>query len=142
MSTTTGSYSVPMAPDMDKAVASFVIGIPAGAAVAQVANPGANVNAITVFNPTANLLRATVTFAAGITSGIAAGQRVFLIPSGATVSYDFGDGPNDSLVGSVDSIDSVSFIAVQSGAVTAEASTLVAATAAVAGVAFVNFGSA
>jgi hypothetical protein len=118
------------------------VGIPAGAGVAQVVNPTVPVQGLTAYNYTTNVLRGTVTFSAGVTGTNAAPVRTFLVPPGATYSLDFSDHDGDNAVGAVDAIDSVSFIAVAPGAVTAEASTLVAATAAAAGLAYVNFAAA
>jgi hypothetical protein len=142
MSVTSGSFSAPLGPDLAKEIQSYVIGIPAGAGVAQTVNPTVAVQAVTLFNYTNNLLRATVTFSAGIVAAGAAATRTFLVPAGATYTIDFSAHGNDNVVGAVDAIDSLSVIAVVSGAATAEASTLTAATAAVAGVAYANFISA
>lgn len=142
MSMTNGSFSVPLSPDVTKEVGAFVVGIPAGAGVAQVVNPAVPVQGLTAFNYTTNLLRGTVTFSAGVTANGIAATRVFLVPPGASYSLDFSDHDGDNAIGAIDAIESVSFIAVAPGAATAEASTLAAATAAVAGVAYVNFASA
>jgi hypothetical protein len=142
MSMTNGSFAAPISPDLTKAVESYVVGIPAGAGVAQVVNPTVPVQGLTAYNYTTNVLRGTVTFSAGVTGTNAAPVRTFLVPPGATYSLDFADHDGDNAVGAIDAIDSVSFIAVAPGAVTAEASTLVAATAAAAGLAYVNFAAA
>ena len=139
MSMTNGSFAAPLSPDLSKAVESFVVGVQAGAGVAAVVNPSVPMQALTAYNYTSNLLRATVTFSAGIVGTNAAPVRTFLIPPGATATLDFADHSGDNAVGAIDGIDSVSVIAVIPGAVTAEASTLAAATAAVAGVAYINF---
>lgn len=142
MSTTAGSFSAPIAPDLTKEVQSFVAAIPAGAAVAQVVNPTVPVESVTAYNYTNNLLRATVTFTAGITATGAAATRTFLIPPGAVASYDWADeGNSDNAQGSLGAIDSLSVIAVAAGAATAEASTLANNAASVAGLAYFNFGS-
>lgn len=142
MSMTNGSFAAPLTPDLTKAVESYVVGIPAGAGVAQVVNPTVPVQGLTAYNYTSNVLRGTVTFSAGVTGVNAAAVRTFLVPPGATYSLDFSDHDGDNAVGAIDAIDSVSLIAVAPGAVTAEASTLLAATAAVAGLAYINFASA
>jgi hypothetical protein len=94
---------------------------------------------MTTYNYTSNLIRGTVTFSAGIISTGVAATRTFLIPPGASASIDFADHDGDNAVGSIDGIDSVSYVAVNPGVVTAESSTLVAAAAAVAGSVYVNF---
>jgi len=142
MSMTNGSFAAPLTPDLTKAVESYVVGIPAGAGVAQVVNPTVPVQGLTAYNYTSNVLRGTVTFSAGVTGVNAAPVRTFLVPPGATYSLDFSDHDGDNAIGAIDAIDSVSLIAVAPGAVTAEASTLLAATAAVAGLAYINFASA
>lgn len=142
MSLTNGSFAAPISPDTTKAVESYVVSIPAGAGVAQVVNPTVPVQGFTAYNYTTNLLRGTVTFSAGVVGVNAAPVRTFLVPPGATYSLDFADHDGDNAVGAVDAIDAVSFIAVAPGVATAEASTLVAATAASAGLAYVNFASA
>jgi hypothetical protein len=139
---TSGSFAAPISPDLTKAIESYVVGIPAGAGVAQLVSPTVSVQGLTAYNYTSNLLRGTVTFSAGVTGTNAAGVRTFLVPPGATYSVDFSDHDGDNAVGSVDAIESVEFIAVTPGAVTAEASTLTAAVSAVAGVAYVNFSAA
>lgn len=128
--------------DTTKEVVSYIVAIPAGAGVAQVVNPAVPVQAVMVDNNTSNLIRGLVTFTAGITSATPAAQRVFLVNPGSVVHIDFSDHDGDNAVGSIDAIDSVSFTAVQPGAVTAEASTLAASTAAVAGMMVVNLTSA
>jgi len=73
---TNGSFSAPLAADLTKEIQSFVAYIPAGAGVAQVVNPSVPVQGVTAYNYTANLVRATVTFTAGITTtGAAAAER-------------------------------------------------------------------
>jgi hypothetical protein len=139
---TNGSFSIPLSPDVTKEVGAFVVGIPAGAGVAQVVNPAVPVQSVTAYNYTTNLIRGTVTFSAGVTATGVAATRTFLVPPGATYSLDFSNHDGDNAVGAIDAIDSISFIAVLPGAVTAEASALVAATAAVAGVVYLNFASA
>jgi hypothetical protein len=142
MSTTAGSFAVPVAPDLNKEVQSFVAAIPAGTAVAQVVNPTVPVESVTAYNYTSNLLRATVTFTAGINATGAAATRTFLIPPGAVASYDWADeGATDNAIGALGAIDSLSVIAVNAGAATAEASTLAANATSVAGLAYFNFGS-
>jgi hypothetical protein len=139
MAATSGSFSAPISPDLSKEVVSYIVGIPAGAGVAQPVIPAVKTQAVTVFNTTANLLRVTVVFSAGIVAAGVAATRAFLVPAGATFSADFSDHDGDNANGAVDAITSLSVIAVASGAVTAEASTLLASAAAVAGVAVVNF---
>jgi hypothetical protein len=139
MSMTGGAFSAPISPDLTKEVQSFVVSIPAGAGVAQVVNPNVPVQSMTTYNYTSNLIRGTVTFSAGIISTGVAATRTFLIPPGASASIDFADHDGDNAVGSIDGIDSVSYVAVNPGVVTAESSTLVAAAAAVAGSVYVNF---
>lgn len=142
MATTAGSFNAPTLPDLAKEVQSFVAVIPAGAAVAQVVNPTVAVEALTGYNYSQNLLRATVTFTAGITATGAAATRTFLIPPGATASYDWAsEGSSDNAQGSLGAIESLSVIAVTAGAATAEASTLVANATSAAGLAYFNFGS-
>jgi hypothetical protein len=142
MSMTTGSFSAPISPDLTKVIESYVVGVTAGAAVASVVNPTVPVQGLTAYNYTSNVMRGTVTFTAGITGVNAAALRTFLVPPGATYSVDFADHDGDNAVGAIDAIDSVSFIAVAPGAVTAEASTLVASTTTVAGNLYVNFTTA
>ena len=83
-------------------------------------------------------------FTAGITAVGAAATRVFLIPPGGTYSADFADeGASDNAIGALNAIDSVSLIAVIAPAAgVVEASTLLAATAAIAGYVAINFASA
>lgn len=143
MSTTAGSFSAPIAPDLNKEVQSFAVGVAAGAGVAQVVNPSIPVESVTAFNYSNNLLRATVTFTAGINATGTTTSRTFLIPPGATASYDWADeGATDSVVGGLGPIDSLSVQAVApvAGAVS-ESGTLAAATAATAGFVYFNFGS-
>jgi hypothetical protein len=139
LSMSSGAFSAPIAADLTKEVVSYVVAIPAGAGVAQVVDPAVPVQALTAYNYSSALVRAVVTFAAGITSTGVAATRTFLVPPGATASLDFADHDGDNAVGHVNAIESVSFIAVVPGAATAEASTLAAATAAVAGLVYVNF---
>jgi hypothetical protein len=142
LSTTAGSFNAPTLPDLAKEVQSFVAVLPAGAAVAQVIDPTVPVEAVTAYNYSQNLLRATVTFTATITATGAAATRTFLIPPGATASYDWADeASSDNAQGSIGAIASLSVIAVTAGAATAEASTLVANATSVAGLAYFNFGS-
>lgn len=142
MSMTNGSFAAPISPDLTKVVESFVVGIPAGAGVAQIVNPSVAVQGLTAYNYTTNVLRGTITLSAGVTGTNVAALRTFLVPPGATYSVDFSDHDGDNAVGAIDAIDSVSFIAVDAGSVTAESSTLVAAAAAAAGLAYLNFVSA
>lgn len=142
MAMTNGSFAAPITPDLTKVVESYVVGIPAGAGVAQIVNPTVPVQGLTAYNYTTNVLRGTITLSAGVTGTNAVALRTFLVPPGATYSVDFSDHDGDNAVGAIDAIDSVSFIAVAPGDVTAEASTLVAAVAAAAGVAYVNCVSA
>ena len=142
MAVSSGAFAAPISPDLTKEAQSFVVGIPAGAGVAQVVNPGVPVQGFTFYNYTSNVLRGTVTFTAGVVSATGAALRTFLVPPGATYSADYSAHDGDNAVGAIDAIDSVSVVAVIPGAVTAEASTLGAATAAVAGLAYVNFTSA
>jgi hypothetical protein len=142
MSATSGSFNAPLSPDLSKEVVSYVVGIPAGTGIAQPVVPAVKTQAVTVFNTTANLLRVTVTFSAGIVAAGIAATRTFLVPAGATFSADFSDHDGDNATGAIDAIASLSVIAVAPGAVTAEASTLLASTAAVAGLLCVNLISA
>lgn len=142
MSATHGSFAAPISPDLTKVVESYVVNVVAGAGAAQVVNPTVPVQAVTVYNYTTNIMRATVVFSAGITGVNAPALRTFLVPPGASYSVDFADHAGDNAVGAIDAIDSISFIAVQSGAAVAEASTLAAAIAASAGQVYANFVSA
>lgn len=142
MSMTNGSFAAPISPDLTKEVQSFVVAIPAGAGAAQVVNPTVPVQAFTAYNYSNNLVRGTVTFSAGVTASGVAATRTFLVPPGASASIDFADHAGDNAVGSVDGIDSVSFIAVDAGAATAEAGTLAATATASAGLVYVNFSAA
>jgi hypothetical protein len=142
MAITSGSFNATLPPDLTKEVVSYVVGIPSGAGVAQAVTPAIKAQAVTVFNATANLLRCAVTFSAGIVSAGVAATRTFLVPAGGSFSVDFANHEGDNAVGAIDAITGISLIAVQPGTVTAEASTLVASTAAVAGLAYVNLASA
>jgi hypothetical protein len=142
MSMTGGAFSAPISPDLTKEVQSFVVAIPAGVGVAQVVNPNIPVQSVTAYNYSSNVVRGTVTFSVGVVSAGVAATRTFLVPPGASASIDFADHYGDNATGSVDGVDSISFIAVIPGVTTTEASTLVAATTAVAGLMYVNFASA
>lgn len=139
MSLTNGSFTPVGSPDLTKSAESFIVGIPAGAGVAQVVNPAQPQQAFTFFNTTNNWLRGTVAYVSGT---IGTGDGTFLVPPGGTYSWDSADHDGDNALGAVNAVDSISVIAVNTGAATAAASALVAATAAVAGVAAVNFASA
>jgi hypothetical protein len=141
MSMTGGAFSAPISPDLTKEVQSFVVAIPAGVGVAQVVNPSVPVQSVTTYNYSSNVVRGTVTFSAGVVSTGIAATRTFLVPPGASASIDFADHDGDNAIGSVDGIDSISFIAVTPGVATTEASTLVATATAVAGLLYVNFAS-
>lgn len=142
MSQTNGSMTAIVAADLTKVTEAYVVNVAAGAGAAQVVNPTVPVQSATVYNYTNNLMRGTVTFSAGITGVNAAALRTFLVPAGATYTIDFADHDGDNAIGAVDAIDSISFIAVQAGAGVAEASTLIAAVAALAGQVYCNFASA
>lgn len=140
MSMTSGSFSPAVPADVTKEVQSYAVGVAAGAGAAQVVKPTVPVQAVTAYNYTNNVMRATVTYSAGITSATAAAVRTFLVPPMGTASLDWADHDGDNATGSVDGIDSVSLIAVTpvAGAVS-EASTLAAVTAAQAGFVYLNF---
>jgi hypothetical protein len=142
MAATSGSFNAALSPDLSKEVVSFVVAIPAGGGTITTVTPTVKTQAVTVFNPTPNLIRATVIFSAGVVAAGAAATRTFLVPTGATFSADFSDHDGDNAIGAVDAIAGISFTAVAPGAATAESSTLTAATAAVAGLIFANFLSA
>jgi hypothetical protein len=141
MAMTGGSFSAPLSPDLSKEVGSFVAAIPAGAGVAQVVDPAVPVQSATLYNTSPNLVRATFTFTAGIVALGVAATRCILVPAGGTATVDFADHDGDNAVGALDGINSISVIAVIPGTVTTEASTLLAATAAVAGNVYINVAS-
>jgi hypothetical protein len=144
MSITNGSFTAPIAPDLTKEAEGFVVAVAAGAGVAAVVNPAQPEQGATVFNVSNNWIRGTITFTAGVVALGAAATRVFVVPPGGTYSFDFADeGATDSATGAIGAIDSISIIAVTPPATgVVEASTLAAATAAVAGYVAVNFASA
>jgi hypothetical protein len=99
-------------------------------------------SAFTLYNTTSNVLRGTIVFTAGTVSVGAAATQTFLVPGGGTLSLDFQDHMGDNATGQLMSIDSVTLLPVTVGAVTAEASTLVANAATIAGVALIDFTAA
>lgn len=139
---TGGAFSAPISPDLTKEVQSFAVSIPTGVGVAQVVNPNVSVQSLTAYNYSSNLIRGTITFSAGVVTTGAPATRTFLVPPGASASLDFAEHDGDNATGSVDGIDSVSFIAVSPGVVTTESSTLTPAVNAVAGLVYVNFAAA
>jgi hypothetical protein len=145
MAITGGTFSAPLSPDLTKEVGSYAVAIPAGAGVVQLIDPSVAFQSATIYNPTRNLIRATITFSIGIlTTGLAA-TRCKLIPPGGTDTIDFSDHDGDNAVGAIDAIDSISFVAVMPGTTTAEASTLgltTTADPAFAGNLYVNLASA
>jgi hypothetical protein len=142
MAATSGALTATITPDLTKEVASFVVAIPAGLGIITTVIPAVKTQSVTIFNPTANLIRATFTFSPGIVSAGVAATRAVLVPAGATFSADFSDHDGDNAVGAIDAITNVSFTAVNIGSTTAEASTLANATAAIAGMVIANFLSA
>lgn len=141
MGATSGSFSPALSSDLTKEIGGWIVDIPAGAGVAQTVNPAVPFQSFTVNNLSLNWVRGTVTFTAGIISNAVAATRAFLISPNATVSFDLANSDGDNAAGSIDAIDSISFIAVQPGTASAEVSTLVAATAAVAGKMNIQFAS-
>lgn len=138
--TTSGTFNAGQTADNDKKIGSHVAVIPA-AGTAQVVNPADNQNAVTVYNlSTVNMVRATVTFVAGIVGDATAAQQTFLVPAGGTFSVDFSNNAG-SVSGLIGAIESVSFVSVAIPAATSEASTLPALAAAAGAVVVANFAS-
>lgn len=142
MSISSGSFAAPIPADNTKEAWSSVVGFAAGAGVAQAINPPNPMSAFTLFNTTSNVLRGTIAFTAGTTAVGAAATQTFLVPAGGTLSVDFQEHDGDNAVGQLMSIDSVTLIPVTVGAITAEASTLAASAATIAGVALISFTAA
>jgi hypothetical protein len=145
LSLTNGSFAAPTAADLNKEVESFAVTIAAGAGVAAVVDPAQPEEGVTVFNVSNNVVRATVTFSAGIVAAGGAATRAFLVPAGGTASIDWADsGATDSAQGALGAIDSLSIapVAIPVAAGVVEASALALATTATAGYVLVNFATA
>lgn len=136
------SLAVTPKADNSKGVGSNVFAIPAGAGVPVVITPAQPQNAVTVINTTANWLRVTFTFTAGILSTAAAGTRVRLVPPGLIDNVDLGATDGNTASDVILPIASVSIVALVTPTATAEGSTLAVATAATAGVGVLNWASA
>jgi hypothetical protein len=142
MSISNGTFSAPVPADNTKEAWSSVVGFAAGAGVAAVINPPNPMSAFTLYNTTSNVLRGTIAFTAGTVSVGGAATQTFLVPASGTLSLDFQDHDGDNAIGQLMSIDSVTLLPVAVGAVTAEASTLIANAATIAGVALIDFTAA
>lgn len=141
MSATAGSIGpVPTSPDNVHALGSHVVQIPA-AGTAQVVNPVEDYDALTVYNLSNLLVRATITFRVGITGNATAAQQTQLIPANSTMSFDLSKNVN-LVAGELGAVDSVSFAPVALPLTTAEGSALTALTANAAATLVVNFAHA
>lgn len=123
---TNGSFAAPVTLDNNKEIGSHYVVIPAATNAAQVVNPAPNQQGATIFNMSAFLVRALVTFVAGINAVGAAATRVVLVPPNGTYSFDLSSPDGDNDPGNIQPIDSISLQVVTAPAATAEASTLTA----------------
>lgn len=140
MALTNGSFNPSVSADVAKEIASNYVVIPAATNTAQVVNPTAPVEGVTVYNLSTSTIRATVTFVAGITATTVAADRQFIIPPAGVFSVDFSDNASDANTGA---IDSISFQAVTVPVATTLSSALVAPAAiTTAAELIVNFASA
>lgn len=137
MSATSGSIGVlPTADNAHVLGAHFVV-IPA-AGTAQVVNPVEDYHAMTAYNLGSVLVRATITYKAGVVGNATAAQATQLIPPNGVMSFDLSSNTN-AVAGEIGSIESVSFAPVAVPAASTEASALTALTANAAANLVVNF---
>jgi hypothetical protein len=132
---------IPIAPPADnaKGLGSNVAFIPAGAGVAQTITPAVPQNAVSIVNMTANVLRVTVTFSAGIVSGGTPAQRCLLVPPLFTIAEDLSSNTDGGGAGEITPIASLSVVPLVNPTASAEGSTIAVATAATAGLVYFNF---
>lgn len=137
MSSTSGSIGVLPIADNAHVIGSHYVVIPA-AGTAQVINPAEDYHALTVYNLSAVLVRALVTFKAGVTGNATAAQAVQLVPPNGVMSFDLSSNTN-SVNGEIGSIESVTFTPVAVPATSTEGSALTALTANAAAMLIANF---
>ena len=137
MSSTAGSFSSIPSADNAHVLGSHFVVIPA-AGTAQVVNPADDYHAMTAYNLGSVLVRATVTYKAGVTGNATAAQATQLIPPSGVMSFDLRANVN-AMAGEIGSIESVSFVPVGVPAATTEGSALTALTANAATNLVVNF---
>jgi hypothetical protein len=142
MSAIHGSMQQDAVADNKKAVGANVVAIAAGAGAATVVTPSVPQQGANVRNITNNWVRLAWTFAAGITAGGAAANRVTLIPPNSLETLDFGDHEGGASSSQIDPVLSVSVTPVTAPVATAEAGTLVVSAAATAGLVLINWISA
>lgn len=139
MAASGGSFGFVPVADNTKQVGSNIVQIAAGVGVAQTVTPVVPQQGATVINLSSNWVRVGWVYTAGVTGGGAAANRVTLVPPNFTQTIDFGDTSGDSSLASLDTITSATVIATLNPSATAEAGTLGAATAAVAGTVVINW---
>jgi hypothetical protein len=144
MSISSGYFQALTTPDLIKEQWSSVQTIVAGAGVAQIHNPPAPMQGVTVLNSSQNWVRGITTFAPGLSGVTPAAQRTFLVAPMGSYSFDLQDEDAASeAAGAVDGIGSISIVPVVLPVVAGivESSTLAVAAAATAGYIACNFTS-
>jgi hypothetical protein len=139
MAASGGSFGFVPVADNTKQVGANLVQIAAGAGVAQTVTPIVPQQGATIINLSSNWIRVGWVYAAGVSGGGAAANRVTIVPPNFTQTIDFGDVDGDNSLAALDAVASVTVIATLNPSATAEAGTLGAATAAVAGTVVLNW---